>query len=155
MNQRKRNLFIYGSLRDSRIFQSVSGFRFARKASKIDSKTLFAEPALLPHYRRVSPDNVYYYAIAAPNSRIEGFVIHDIPTPAMAEIDKYEGKRYERDTVHVNTANGSIEAQQLLAGYCFLLFQRHGTYEAAARRAGLDRRTVKRYVDSWEKNESC
>ncbi len=114
MNEGKVNLFIYGSLRDRRIFQSVSGSSFARKASKIDNKTLFAEPALLPRYRRVSPDNVYYYAIAAPSSRIEGFVIHDVPAAAMAEIDRYEGKRYERETVQVNTANGSIEAQAYL-----------------------------------------
>ena len=114
MNEGKVNLFIYGSLRDRRIFQSVSGLSFARKASKIDNKTLFAEPALLPRYRRVSPDNVYYYAIAAPSSRIEGFVIHDVPAVAMAGIDRYEGKRYERDTVQVNTANGSIEAQAYL-----------------------------------------
>ena len=114
MNEEKVNLFIYGSLRDSRIFQSVSGWSFTRKTSKIDSKTLFAEPALLPHYRRVSPDNVYYYAIAAPSSRIEGFVIHDVPAPAMAEIDRYEGKRYDRETVQVNTANGLIEAQAYL-----------------------------------------
>ncbi len=114
MKEGKVNLFIYGSLRDRRIFQSVSGLSFARKASKIDDKTLFAEPALLPRYRRVSPDNVYYYAIAAPSSRIEGFVIHDIPAAAMAGIDRYEGKRYERDTVQVNTANGSVEAQAYL-----------------------------------------
>ncbi|MGB2864232.1 MAG: gamma-glutamylcyclotransferase family protein [Sedimentisphaerales bacterium] len=114
MKEGKVNLFIYGSLRDRRIFQSVSGLSFARKASKIDNKTLFAEPALLPRYRRVSPDNVYFYAIAAPSSRIEGFVIHDVPAAAMAEIDRYEGKRYERDTVQVNTANGSIEAQAYL-----------------------------------------
>ncbi|MHC4326260.1 MAG: gamma-glutamylcyclotransferase family protein, partial [Planctomycetota bacterium] len=114
MNEGKVNLFIYGSLRDRRVFQSVSGLRFVRKASKIDNKTLFAEPALLPRYRRVSPDNVYYYAIAAPSSRIEGFVIHDVPSAAMAEIDRYEGKRYERETVQVNTANGSIEAQAYL-----------------------------------------
>jgi gamma-glutamylcyclotransferase (GGCT)/AIG2-like uncharacterized protein YtfP len=114
MNKEKVNLFIYGSLRDSRIFQSVSGLSFTRKAFKIDNKTLFAEPALLPHYRRVSPDNVYYYAIAAPSSRIEGFVIHDVPAPAMAEIDRYEGKRYDRETVQVNTANGFVEAQAYL-----------------------------------------
>jgi len=114
MNEGKVNLFVYGSLRDRRIFQSVSGFSFARKASKLDQKTLFAEPALLPHYRRVSPDNVYYYAISARSSRIEGFVINDIPAPAMAEIDRYEGKRYERESVQVNTANGPIEAQAYL-----------------------------------------
>ena len=114
MNEGKVNLFVYGSLRDRRIFQSVSGFSFARKASKLDHKILFAEPALLPHYRRVSPDNVYYYAISARSSRIEGFVINDIPAPAMAEIDRYEGKRYERESVQVNTANGPIEAQAYL-----------------------------------------
>jgi hypothetical protein len=32
----------------------------------------------------------------------------------MAEIDRYEGKRYERDTVVVNTANGPLEAQAYL-----------------------------------------
>ncbi|KPK43801.1 MAG: hypothetical protein AMJ65_04820, partial [Phycisphaerae bacterium SG8_4] len=123
MNKGKVNLFIYGSLRDSRIFQSVSGLRFSRKASKIDAETLFAEPALLSHYRKVSPDNVYYYAIAAPSSRIDGWVIHDVPAPAMAEIDRYEGKRYERESVKVNTANGSIEAEAYLVTHDSM--QRH------------------------------
>ncbi len=115
MNEGKVNLFIYGSLRDSRIFQSVSGLSFTRKATKADDKILFAEPALLPHYRRVSPDNVYFYAIAARSSRIEGLVIHDVPDWAMTEIDKYEGKRYERETVRVNTAQGLVEARAYLA----------------------------------------
>ena len=106
----KVNLFIYGSLRDRRIFHSVSGLRFTRKASKIDGETLFAEPALLPRYRKVSPDNVYYYAIAARSSRIDGLVIHDVPAKAMAEIDRYEGKRYDRESVEINTARGTINA---------------------------------------------
>jgi gamma-glutamylcyclotransferase (GGCT)/AIG2-like uncharacterized protein YtfP len=108
------NLFIYGSLRDSRIFQSVSGFAFTRRPSRLDSRMLFAEPAFLPHYRRVSPDNVYFYALAAPASRIEGLVIHDVPWAAMAEIDRYEGKRYRRETVRVHTAHGLVEAQAYL-----------------------------------------
>ena len=66
MDNQKVNLFIYGSLRDSRIFQSVSGCGFSLKPSRIDDRTLFAELAFLPHYRRVSPDNVYYYAVPAP-----------------------------------------------------------------------------------------
>jgi len=108
------NLFIYGSLRDRRIFKSVSGLGFTKKASKIDRHTLFAEPALLPRHRRVSPDNVYYYAVAASSSRIDGFVIYDVPPSAMAEIDRYEGKRYQRGTVKVNTAAGPVEAQAYL-----------------------------------------
>jgi hypothetical protein len=110
----KVNLFIYGSLRDRRIFQSVSGYAFTLKPSRIDDKTLCAEMAFLPHYRRVSPDNVYYYAVPAPPARIEGLVIHDVPLTAMAEIDHYEGKRYQRQTVPVHTGHGVVEAQSYL-----------------------------------------
>lgn len=115
MKESKVNLFIYGSLRDRRIFQGVSGLSFTKKASKINDETLFAEPALLPNYRRVSPDNVYFYAVTAPSSRIEGWVIHDVPAWAMDEIDRYEGKRYIRETVQVNTAKGPVEVQAYLA----------------------------------------
>jgi hypothetical protein len=41
---------------------------------------------------------------------------------------------------------GSIDAQQLMAEYCGLLYRRFGTYEEVARTTGLDRRTVKKYV---------
>ncbi len=43
---------------------------------------------------------------------------------------------------------GSLTADELLAGYCRLLHTRLGTYEAVARRTGLDRRTVKKYVQA-------
>jgi hypothetical protein len=114
MNEPRVNLFIYGSLRDSRIFQSVSGYGFSLKPSRIDDKTLFAELAFLPHYRKVSPDNVYYYAVPAPPARIEGLVIHDVPAAAMTEIDRYEGQRYERETVQVHTGHGVVDAQAYL-----------------------------------------
>ncbi len=114
MRNQKVNLFIYGSLRDSRIFQSVSGFAFTRRPSKLDDKTLFAEMAFLPHHRRVSPDNVYYYAVPTPTARIEGLVIHEVPLTAIAEIDRYEGKRYQRETVRVYTGHGVVEAQAYL-----------------------------------------
>jgi DNA-binding NtrC family response regulator len=41
---------------------------------------------------------------------------------------------------------GTLSSQELLAAYCRLLHGRHGTYEEVARRTGLDRRTVKKYV---------
>ena len=114
MDNQKVNLFIYGSLRDSRIFQSVSGCGFSLKPSRIDDRTLFAELAFLPHYRRVSPDNVYYYAVPAAPARIEGLVIHDVPPAAMAEIDRYEGQRYQRETVQVHTGHGVVDADAYL-----------------------------------------
>jgi len=115
MSEEKVNLFNYGSLRDRRIFKSVSGLSFTLKPSKTNEETLLAEPAFLPHHRRVSPDNVYFYAVTDQSSKIEGFVIYDIPSWAMAEIDRYEGKRYDRETVQVNTAKGLVETQAYLA----------------------------------------
>jgi len=110
----KVNLFIYGSLREPGIFKSVSGLSFTRKRSEIGDETLMAKPALLPNYRKVSPDNVYFYAVKEPSSRIDGLIIYDVPLSRMAEIDRYEGKRYNRETVHVNTAKGLVEAQAYL-----------------------------------------
>jgi transcriptional regulator with PAS, ATPase and Fis domain len=43
---------------------------------------------------------------------------------------------------------GSVNAQQLLTRYCALLHERFGTYEEVSRRTGLDRRTVKKYIEA-------
>ncbi|MBN2020352.1 MAG: gamma-glutamylcyclotransferase [Sedimentisphaerales bacterium] len=110
----KVNLFIYGSLRDPKIFESVCGRSFTRKSQKTDEWTLLAEPAFLAGHKKVSPDNVYFYAVATPGSKIEGFIIYDVPAEAMAEIDKYEGKRYERQTIRVHTGRGLVTAQAYL-----------------------------------------
>ena len=118
MKKNKVNLFVYGSLRDHKIFHSVCGLDFSKKVSRMEiGGVLLAEPAFLPGYRRVSPDNVYYYAVASESARIEGLVIHNIPSESMAVIDKYEGQRYEREEVVVNTANGPVKAQAYLASH--------------------------------------
>jgi len=114
MSKKKVNLFIYGSLRDRRIFKSVSGLSFAKKVSQHSDETLLAEPAFLSHYRKVSPDNVYFYAVPNKSSKIEGFVVYDVPAEAMDEIDRYEGKRYRRETIKVNTAKGLVRAHAYL-----------------------------------------
>lgn len=43
--------------------------------------------------------------------------------------------------------SGNLEVHQMVIQYCALLYQRFGTYEEVARRTGLDRRTVKKYVN--------
>lgn len=114
MQDKNVNLFVYGSLKDHSIFQSVCGHSFTLKPSHPDPKVLFAELALLSNYRRVSPDNVYFYAVADRATKIEGFVIYNVPPEAMAEIDRYEGRLYDRETVRVNTAAGFIHTQAYL-----------------------------------------
>ncbi|HEY2952686.1 MAG TPA: sigma 54-interacting transcriptional regulator [Verrucomicrobiae bacterium] len=54
--------------------------------------------------------------------------------------------KHLRDELVAGIDHGSLDAGQLLAGYCTLLHQRHATIEEVARRANLDRRTVKRYL---------
>ncbi|MEE8481618.1 MAG: sigma 54-interacting transcriptional regulator [Desulfobacterales bacterium] len=41
---------------------------------------------------------------------------------------------------------GTLKAKELLSQYCSYLYQQFGTYEEVARRTGLDRRTVKKYL---------
>jgi transcriptional regulator with PAS, ATPase and Fis domain len=52
-----------------------------------------------------------------------------------------------------NIRKGEIDAQSLLAGYCYMQYLRDGTYEAVANRTHLDRRTVKKYIDEWKKTK--
>ena len=47
---------------------------------------------------------------------------------------------------------GELTADGLLARYCALLHQRHGSYAEVAKRAGLDARTVRKYVDNARSN---
>lgn len=48
--------------------------------------------------------------------------------------------------LHRRIDDESLDAQELLASYCAVLYQRHGTFEEVARRTRLDRRTVKKYL---------
>ena len=43
---------------------------------------------------------------------------------------------------------GALNARELLANYCALLYQRCGNYEEVARRTGLDRRTVRKHLQA-------
>lgn len=66
---------------------------------------------------------------------------HYDPDAAMATADPAEELAQQfRD--------GAVSAPDLLSRYCALLYRRFGSYEEVARRAGLDRRTAKKYLQS-------
>jgi transcriptional regulator with PAS, ATPase and Fis domain len=48
-------------------------------------------------------------------------------------------------------AEGRLKVTDLQAAYCHYLHMLFGTYGEVARRTGLDRRTVKKYVASWNR----
>jgi transcriptional regulator with AAA-type ATPase domain len=62
------------------------------------------------------------------------------------------GERLHTDTLATNwlddTKQGNLTAQELLSHYCYMLYTRYGTYEIVAEKTALDRRTVKKYIDS-------
>jgi hypothetical protein len=43
---------------------------------------------------------------------------------------------------------GELTASELLAGYCTLLYRRLGTYADVAKRADLDPRTTRKYIEA-------
>jgi hypothetical protein len=49
---------------------------------------------------------------------------------------------------------GTLTADELLTRYCTIVYRTSGSYEAAARRLGLDRRTVKARVVAASRREA-
>jgi transcriptional regulator with PAS, ATPase and Fis domain len=66
------------------------------------------------------------------------------------ETDEAPAPESKDDSLTRQIQEGRLSAQDLLILYCTRLYEKHGTYEAVARIAGLDRRTVKKYIDSQD-----
>lgn len=53
-----------------------------------------------------------------------------------------------KDLIIQGIEEASYEAKALLADYCCMLYERVGTFEEVSRQTGLDRRTVKKYIQN-------
>jgi transcriptional regulator with PAS, ATPase and Fis domain len=72
-------------------------------------------------------------------------------------------RRYDGETASPTTGSGpdiaadveagALTADELLSAYCARLYEKLGTYGAVAQRTRLDRRTVKKYIQSHEEAE--
>jgi transcriptional regulator with AAA-type ATPase domain len=57
-----------------------------------------------------------------------------------------------REELAQAVTRGELSIEELMRGYCSLVYSQTGSYEKAARRLGLDRRTVKAKIDAqWMK----
>lgn len=64
-----------------------------------------------------------------------------------------KNKAEKAHTLHDLLLNEKPTMAELNSQYCRILFQRNGTLQAVARITGLDRRTVKKYIDQEEWTE--
>lgn len=68
---------------------------------------------------------------------------------------EYRGQIYAKpapgslaDKIQLGVSQGTLTAKEILSYYCALLYKKHDNIEEVARRMQLDRRTVKKYLQS-------
>jgi gamma-glutamylcyclotransferase (GGCT)/AIG2-like uncharacterized protein YtfP len=105
------NLFVYGTLMNPSVFRAVLGLRIVHSSEDADGKeTVWARDAVLPRYKKISPDNTYLYAVPEEMGRIRGYLIGPLPPAHLKALRQYEGRNYTRRTVRVQTAGGVEKA---------------------------------------------
>lgn len=108
---RQFHLFTYGTLMQPMVFRAVLGYRMVHRASEADGESSFlAREAVLPGYKKTSPDNTYLYAMPDPHGRIHGYVVGPLPGKCLTCLQRYEGKNYRRMRLKVQTADGPVRA---------------------------------------------
>jgi len=103
------HLFVYGTLKDPSIFRAVLGKRPVTHRRKAED-TVLARRAVLNGHKILSPDNTYLYAVPAPHSRIQGYIVGPLAQDCLSALRKYEGRNYRRRRVRVATRRGREEA---------------------------------------------
>lgn len=95
------NLFIYGSLRNPRVFEEVAGIPCPDKI-----------PAVLEGYAPGPAVEGYPAVVPVPGRRVAGEVILALPQEILPRLDEYEGEGnlYRRVSVQVNTGYGGMPA---------------------------------------------
>ena len=105
------HLFVYGTLMSPSVFRAVLGLRLVQRQQEADGvSSVFAREAVLPAYKKISPDGTYLYAVPDPQGRIHGYVTGPLPGQCLAALRRYEGRNYRPVRVKVLTADGAVQA---------------------------------------------
>ncbi len=56
--------------------------------------------------------------------------------------------------IAADTAVEELDAQSVIKQYCHQLYRKYGTYGEVAKCTRLDRRTVKKYIDEWQRQNA-
>ena len=119
------------------LVQSLIGRIAGEQASQLTASVMEALERKLPR-GYAWPGNVRELEQAVRRILLTGRYEGDIADAAMDE----EGRLAEK------LRAGDLTAEELLAGYCAMLYQRLGTYTEVAKRTGLDPRTSRKYVEA-------
>jgi transcriptional regulator with PAS, ATPase and Fis domain len=92
--------------------------------------------------RNLGPDYDWPGNIRELEQCVRNVMIHHSYTPAGASEDGAD----DRGALIASIESGALTAEQLLCEYCRLVYAQTGSYEQAAKRLKLDRRTVKSKV---------
>ena len=80
-------------------------------SAEADGETSFrARRAILPGYKKISPDHTYLYAVPERHGRIRGYLIGPLSGETLSALLQYEGRNYSRRTVKVQTRTGPEKA---------------------------------------------
>jgi len=110
------HLFVYGTLMNPAVFRAVLGHRLVTRPEEADGQQSFlAREAVLPGYKKVSPDGTYLYAVPERQGRIRGYVAGPLPGSCLAALRRYEGRNYRQVRLDVQTAEGAIRAVVFVA----------------------------------------
>lgn len=82
------------------------------------------------------PGNVRELEQAVRRILLTGHYAGDVESPAASE----------EEQLAESMQAGRLSAEELLRGYCAMLYRRLGTYAEVAERTGLDRRTARKYI---------
>jgi len=94
------NLFLYGTLEFPRIFARVTG------------RSLRGEPAELAGFRRYAVvDGAYPGIVPETGATVAGTLVRGVSLRTLQRLDRYEGRRYLREAVQVQTGSAPAQAE--------------------------------------------